>query len=102
MLDPRQYSTSSPFAYFEPLQTYLEQPFPRTPQDFLDMEQQLYKTAAEVGDHLVLMQIEAAHSDRAFVKEAVEAARQRSEVPLVHKGCKTIGVLLLVQRFVSP
>lgn len=95
MLDPRQYSTSSPFAYFEPLHTYLEQPFPRTPQDFLDMEQQLYKTAAQVGDHVVLMQIEAAHNDRAFVKEAVEAARQRSEVPLVHKGCKTIGVLLL-------
>lgn len=95
MLDPRQYSTSSPSSYFEPLQAYLEQPFPRTPQDFLEMEQQLYKTAAQVGDHIVFMQIEAAHDDRAFVKQAVEAARQRSDVPLIHKGCKTIGVLLL-------
>jgi hypothetical protein len=95
MLDARQYSTSSPLAYVEPLQAYLEQPFPRTPQAFLEMEQQLYQTTAQVGDHIVLMQMEAAHDDREFVKQAVEAARQRSHVPLINKGYKTIRVLLL-------
>ena len=57
MLDPRQYSTSSEFDYFEPFQSYLESPFPRTPEAFLEMEQQLYKTSAQVGDHILVMKI---------------------------------------------
>lgn len=95
MLDPRQYSTNSPCDYFEPFQAYLEQSFPRTPEAFFEMEQQLYKTAAQVGDHLVLRQILAAHDDRDFVQQAVAAARARSDVELVNKGWKETSVLLL-------
>jgi hypothetical protein len=95
MLDPRQYSTNGPVDYFEPFQAHLEQSFPRTPEAFFAMEQQLYKTAAQVGDHLVFRQILAAHDDRAFVQQAVEAARARSDVALVHKGWKATSVLLL-------
>jgi hypothetical protein len=95
MLDPRQYSTSSQFDYFQPFQAYLEPSFPRTPEAFLEMEQQLYKTSARVGDHILLTKIVAAHNDRGFVKQAVEAARNRSDVCLVNKGWQATSVLLL-------
>jgi hypothetical protein len=95
MLDPRQYNRTSPFDYFQPFQSYLEPSFPRTPEAFFEMEQQLYKTAAQVGDHIVLMKIAAAHDDTAFVQHAVEEARTRSTVPLVNKGGKETSVLLL-------
>lgn len=95
MLDPCQYSTSSPFNYFEPFQSYLERSFPRTPEAFFEMEQQLYKTSAQVGDHILLIKILAAHDDTEFVKQAIEDARVRSDVPLVNKGWKEIRVLLL-------
>jgi hypothetical protein len=95
MLDPRQYSITSPFDYFQPFQSYLEPSFPRTPEAFFEMEQQLYQTAAQVGDHIVLMKIVAAHDDPTFVKHAVEDARARSPVPLVNKGWKETSVLFL-------
>ncbi len=63
MLDPRQYHTTSPVDSAEPFQAYLQQPFPRTPQAFLEMEPHLYRTAAQLADHLVLMKIAAAPDD---------------------------------------
>jgi hypothetical protein len=95
MLDSRQYSTSRQFDYFEPLQSYLEPSFARTPDAFFEMEQQLYKTSAQVGDQILVMKILAAHDDTEFVKQAVQDARARSAVPLVNKGWKETGVLLL-------
>ena len=95
MLDPRQYRITSPFDYFQPFQSYLEPSFPRTPEAFFEMEQQLYQTAAQVGDHIVLMKIVSAHDDPTFVKHAVEDARARSPVPLVNKGWKETSVLFL-------
>lgn len=95
MLDPRQYSRTSQFDYFQPFQSYLEPSFPRTPEAFFEMEQQLYKTSAQVGDQILLMKILAAHDDTEFVKHAVEDARDRSDVPLVNKGWKETSVLLL-------
>jgi hypothetical protein len=95
MLDSRQYSTSSAFDYFEPFQSYLESPFPRTPEAFLEMEQQLYKTSAQVGDRIVVMKLLHAHDDREFIKHAVAVVRDRSAVPLVNKGWRATRVLLL-------
>lgn len=95
MLDPRQYSRTSQFDYFQPFQSYLEPSFPRTPEAFFEMEQQLYKTSAQVGDQILLMKILAAHDDTEFVNHAVEDARDRSDVPLVNKGWKETSVLLL-------
>lgn len=94
MLDPRQYIRNSPFDYFQPLQAHLEQPFPRTPEKFWEMEQRLYKTSAQVADQILIIKIVEAHIDREFVQQAIEEAQGRSEVRLVNKGSKATSVLL--------
>jgi hypothetical protein len=61
----------------------------------LEMEQQLYTTSARVGDHILLMKIIAAHNDRECIKQSVDEARERSDVPLVNTGWKETSVFLL-------
>jgi hypothetical protein len=95
MLDPCQNNTTHTSDCFQLLQAYPETSFPRTPEAFFEMEQQLYKIAARLGDDIVFRQIVAAHDDRDFVKHAVAQARATSEVPLMHTGWKETSVLLL-------
>ncbi len=102
MLDPRQYTSTSPFDYFQPFQSYLEPSFPRTPEAFFEMEQQLYKTAAQVGNHILLMKIAAAYDDTAFVKHAIEESQSRSTVSLVNKGWKETRMLFLGGSRIVP
>src|SRR5438105_7443758 len=80
---------------FSLLEALLEEPFPQTPNDLLQLEQHLSAAAAQVADHIVLAQLTRAHEAEAFVTQALAHARARSPVPLVHKGFRVTSVLLL-------
>lgn len=72
----------------------MERPFPRTPEELWQIEQQLYKTAAQVADQLLVKHLRKAHEDETFVRQAIGQARIGSPNPLVHKGWKEVYVLL--------
>src|SRR2546426_809717 len=80
---------------FSSLEALLDEPFPRTPEDLLQLEQRLSTAAAQVADQIMLVQLTRAHEDEGFVRQAIAQGRARSPVPLVHKGCRTTSVLLL-------
>jgi hypothetical protein len=80
---------------FSLLEALLEEPFPQTPNDLLQLEQRLSAAAAQVADQIVLVQLTRAHEAEAFVTQAIAHARAQSPVPLVHKGFRTTSVLLL-------
>ena len=80
---------------FSWLEALLEEPFPQTPNDLLQLEQHLSAAAAQVADHIVLAQLTRAHEAEAFVTQALAQARAQSPVPLVHKGFRVTSVLLL-------
>jgi hypothetical protein len=77
------------------LEALLEEPFPQTPNDLLQLEQRLAAAAAQVADQIVLAQLTRAHEAEAFVTQALAHTRAQSPVPLVHKGFRTTSVLLL-------
>jgi hypothetical protein len=90
-----QHTTSVPQSQFPSLEALLGEPFPRTPEDLLQLERRLSTAAGQVADQIVLVQLTRAHEDEAFVRQAIAHARAQSPVPLVHKGCRTTSVLLL-------
>src|SRR5216683_8313242 len=71
---------------FSLLEALLEEPFPHTPQEMLQLEQRLSTAAAQTADQIVLAQLTRAHEAEAFVTQAIAQARAQSPVPLVHKG----------------
>src|SRR2546430_14326232 len=77
------------------LEALLEQPFPHTPQEMLQLEQRLSTAAAQTADQMVLVQLTRAHEAEAFVTQAIAQARAQSPVPLVHEGFRMTSVLLL-------
>ncbi len=95
MLTLLQHTTSVPQSQFPSLEALLDEPFPRTPEDLLQLEQRLSTAAVQVADQIVLVQLTRAHEDEAFVRQAIAHVRAQSPVPLVHKGFRTTSVLLL-------
>src|SRR5215510_8690396 len=93
MLTLLQHITDVHSCQFSLLEAFLEEPFPQTPHDLCQLEQRL--SAAQVADHIVLVQLTRAHEAEAFVTQAIAQARAQSPVPLVHKGFRTTSVLLL-------
>src|SRR5262245_54172357 len=93
MLTLLHHTTAVPQSQFPSLEALLAEPFPRTPEDLLQLEQRLSTAAAQVADQIVLVQLTRAHEDEAFVRQAIAHVRARSPVPLVHKGCRTTSVL---------
>jgi hypothetical protein len=71
---------------FSLLEALLEEPFPQTPEDLLQLEQRLMTAAGQAADQIVLVQLTRAHEDEAFVRQAIALVRAQSPVPLVHKG----------------
>jgi hypothetical protein len=80
---------------FPTLEVLLVEPFPRTPQEMVQLEQRLSTAAAQTADQIMLIQVTRAHEDEAFVRQAMAHARAQRSVPLVHKGLRTTSVLLL-------
>src|SRR5262245_35103757 len=95
MLTLLHHTTAVPQSQFPSLEALLAEPFPRTPEDLLQLERRLSTAAGQVADQIVLVQLTRAHEDEAFVRQAIAHVRTRSPVPLVHKGCRTTSVLLL-------
>src|SRR2546426_29406 len=88
-------TTSVSQPQFSSLEALLDEPFPRTPEGLLQLEQRLSTAAVQVADQIMLVQLTRAHEDEGFVRQAIAQGRARSPVPLVHKGCRTTSVLLL-------
>ncbi len=95
MLTPLHHTTDVHQCQFSLLEALLEEPFPRTPEDLLQLEQRLSTAAGQVADQIVLVQLTRAHEDEVFVRQAIAHARAQSPVPLIHKGFRTTSVLLL-------
>jgi hypothetical protein len=95
MLTLMQHNTNGLPHPFPTLEALLAEPFPRTPQDMMQFEQQLSTAAAQTADQIMLIQVTRAHQDEAFVRQAMAQARAQRVVPLVHKGLRTTSVLLL-------
>ena len=95
MLTLTQHTTNSLPHPFLTLEAMLAEPFPRTPQDMMELEQRLSIAAAQTADQIVLVQVTRAHEDEAFVRQAIAQARAQCTVPLVHKGLRTTSVVLL-------
>ena len=95
MLTLLHHTTDVHQCQFSLLEALLEEPFPRTPEDLLQLEQRLSTAAGQVADQIVLVQLTRAHEDEVFVKQAIAHARAQGPVPLIHKGFRTTSVLLL-------
>jgi hypothetical protein len=95
MLTLMHHTTNGLLHPFPTLEALLAEPFPRTPQDMMQLEQQLSTAAAQTADQILLVQVTRAHEDEAFVRQAMVQARAQRAVPLVHKGLRTTSVLLL-------
>src|SRR5467141_1358727 len=95
MLTLMQHTTNGLSHPFPTLEALLAEPFPRTPQDMMQLEQQLATAAAQTADQIMLVQVTRAHEDEAFVRQAIAQARAQCAVPLMHKGLRTTSVLLL-------
>jgi hypothetical protein len=95
MLTLTPHTTNSLPHPFPTLEAMLAEPFPRTPQDMMQLEQRLSIAAAQTADQIVLVQLTRAHEDEAFVRQAIAQARAQCAVPLVHKGLRTTSVVLL-------
>jgi hypothetical protein len=95
MLTLMQHNTNGLPHSFPTLEALLAEPFPRTPQDMMQLEQQLSTAAAQTADQIMLVQVTRAHEDEALVRQAMAQARAQRAVPLVHQGLRTTSVLLL-------
>src|SRR6266446_1235858 len=95
MLTLMHHTTTVPPHPFPTLEALLAEPFPHTPQDMMQLEQQLATAAAQTADQIMLVQVTRAHEDEAFVRQAIAQARAQRAVPLIHKGLRTTSVLLL-------
>ena len=83
MLTLTQHTTNSLPHPFPTLEAMLAEPFPRTPQDMLQLAQRLSIAAAQTADQIVLVQVTRTHEDEAFVRQAIAQARAQCAVPLV-------------------
>ncbi len=69
-------------------------PTPRSPLEFLELEQRVQALASQESDTLLGYHLVRAHEDVDFVQEAVRAARAQYATPLIHKGGRVLTVLL--------
>jgi hypothetical protein len=92
MLTLLHQTTSVPQLQFPSLAALLDEPFPRTPEDMVQLEQHRLTAAAQTADQMLLVQLTRAHEDEAFVRQAIAHACAQPAVPLAHKGLRTTSV----------
>ena len=78
----------------EGLEALWDDPAPRTPLQFLQLERRVCAAAGQQADEILGHHLIGAHQDAAFVEQAVQAARQRHDGVLRHKGQRTTSVWL--------
>jgi len=76
------------------LESLWEAAGPRSPAEFLALEQRALGAAGREADALLAFHLLQAHHDAAFVEQAVQAARARHGGRLRHKGLRRTSVLL--------
>ena len=69
--------------------------YPRNGKQLLDIERDIYRLTAKIGDQFVLRMLEKVHQDPKFVAKAVQRARSERQVPVKNKGYRLVNVLLL-------
>ena len=69
MLTLMQHNTNGLPHPFSTLEALLAEPFPRTPQDMMQLERQLSTATAQTADQIMLVQVTRAHEDEAFVTD---------------------------------
>src|SRR2546422_1648999 len=89
MLTLLHHTTDVHQCQFSLLEALLEEPFPRTPEDLLQLEQRLSTAAGEGAGPNVLVQFTRAPEDEGFVEEAIAPPRAQSPVPPLHQGFPT-------------
>jgi len=76
------------------LNPLFERPPIRSAGDLWLLEQEVYKSSAQLGDQVIALEIRKAHRDTAFVDHAVQTARDTSPCALVNKGWRDTTILL--------
>ena len=76
------------------LESLWEAAGPRSPAEFLALEQRALGAAGREADAILAFHLLQAHHDAAFVEQAVQAARARHGGTLRHKGLRRTSVLL--------
>ena len=61
MLSLIQNTTAVSQPQFSSLEAFLDEPFPRTPEDLLQLEQRLSTAAVQVADQIMLVQLTRTH-----------------------------------------
>ena len=69
--------------------------YPSNGKQLLDIERDIYRLTAKIGDQFVLRMLEKVHQDPEFVAKAVQRARSERQVPVKNKGYRLVNVLLL-------
>ena len=76
------------------MESWLEKPTPKTPLEFLQLEQAVAAASARQADVILHQHLLRAHDDEAFVRRAVGAARERCPKRLRHRGQRPTWVLM--------
>ena len=74
MLTLMQHTTNGLPHPFPTLEALLAEPFPRTPQDMMQLERQLSTATAQTADQIMLVQVTRAHEDEAFGVDRARAS----------------------------
>src|SRR2546422_4098668 len=95
MLTLLHHTTDVHQCQFSLLEALLEEPFPRTPEDLLQLEQRLSTAAGQGADQIVLVQLARAPQDEGFVRQAHAPPRAQSPGPPLPQGFPPTNALLL-------
>src|SRR3989442_15277141 len=88
MLTLLHHTTDVHQCQFSLLEALLAEPFPRTPEDLLQLEQRLSTAAGAVADQDVLVGVTRGPEEEGFVKQAVAPPRAQKPGPPVPQGLR--------------
>src|SRR2546426_12082603 len=95
MLTLLHHTTDVHQCQFSLLEALLEEPFPRTPEDLLQLEQRLSTAAGPGADQIVLVQLTRAPQGEGFLGQAIAPPRAQSPGPPLHHGVRATRALPL-------
>src|SRR2546426_10224034 len=93
MLTLLHHTTDVHQCQFSLLEALLEEPFPRTPEDLLQLEQRLSTAAGEVAGQNVLVELTRAPEDEVFGEQGIAPARAQRPVPPLPQGLPPASAL---------
>src|SRR3989442_10569434 len=94
MLTLLHHTTDVHQCQFSLLEALLEEPFPRTPEDLLQLEQRLSTAAGQVCGPIVLVQVARGPQDEVFRQQPLPPPRAPSPAPPHPQSVRQTSVLL--------